>query len=319
MESPTNSIEIRHLRYFLSVAEQGSFTRAATVLHMAQPTLSTQIRQLERRVGGELFVRGQRNVQLTDAGRALLDFAYTAVGAVNRGLAAAQAAGSGASTTLRAVVGSTVDVAPLLREVDRLRRCDPRIRLDLRRADSPERRVADGEADVALLRAPVTDSALWQGVVSIDWLVAVFAADHPLAGKSRPTVTDLIIHGAVELSEGATGLGRATGSPEELLADVVNSGCIGILPMHLVPGAECGLAVRAVRGLEGATTLVVRRRADNIESVVTLTASMTAHASYAVGLTTAGIVTLAEREPAFPQRRTSMLSARPPQHLTRIG
>jgi len=115
-------------------------------------------------------------------------------------------------------------------------------------------------------------------------MLAVFAADHPLARKGRPTLSDLIIHGVVELSEGATGLGRATGSPEELLADVINGRCVGVLPMHLVPGAESGLAVRAVRGLEGATTLIVRRRTDNIDAVVVLTASMTEHTSHVVVL-----------------------------------
>ena len=84
------SIEIRHLRYFVAVAEEGSFTRAARMLHMAQPPLSAQIRQLERRVGGELFVRGTGPVQLTDAGMALLDFAYAAIGAIRRGVAAAR-------------------------------------------------------------------------------------------------------------------------------------------------------------------------------------------------------------------------------------
>jgi DNA-binding transcriptional LysR family regulator len=277
-------IEIRHLRYFLGVAEQGSFTRAATVLRIAQPTLSTQIRQLERQVGAELFVRGQRNVELTEAGRALLDFAYTTVGAISRGIAAAQAAASGASTTLRVVAANTVDVTPLLREVDRFRRRDPRIRLDLRRTDSLERRVVDGEADAALLWAPVTDSTLWHGIVSTEAIVAVVAADHPLAHKSRPTISDLITYGAVELSDGATGLGRATGSPEELLADVVNGGRVGVLPAHLAPGAESGLAVRAVHGLEDAIMLIVRRRTDNTDAVVALTASMTTHPSHVVVL-----------------------------------
>src|SRR5262249_33237147 len=101
VQTSTSSIEIRHLRYFLADAEDGSFTRAATLLHIAQPPLSAQIRQLERRVGGQLFVRGKGPIQLTDAGHALLDFAYTAVGAIRRGLTAAQAAGSSACTTLR--------------------------------------------------------------------------------------------------------------------------------------------------------------------------------------------------------------------------
>jgi DNA-binding transcriptional LysR family regulator len=277
-----SSIEIRHLRYFLGVAEEGSFTRAATLLHTTQPTLSTQIRQLERRVGGELFVRNQGHVQLTDAGRALLDFAYSAVGAIHRGVAAVQAAGSGATTTLTVIAGRTVDVAPLFTAVGKLRRGDPRIRLDLSRADSLERRVVNGEADAALLRAPVSDPALWQGVVSTEPTMAVLAVDHPLARRSRPTVSDVRVHEAMELAEGAVGLGRVTSSPEELLTDVVNGRCVGILPSCLVPDVESGLAVRPVRGLKRATTVIVRRRTDHTDAVVALTALMTAKTNHAV-------------------------------------
>ena len=63
---------MRDLRYFLAVAEQLSFTRAAEALFVSQPALSKQVRGLEARLGTELFTRGHRSIELTDAGRALL-------------------------------------------------------------------------------------------------------------------------------------------------------------------------------------------------------------------------------------------------------
>ncbi len=74
-------MELRHLRYFIAVAEAGSVTVAAEKrLHTAQPSLSRQLRDVEREVGAPLFTRGARGVDLTDAGRAFLVHARVAVG-----------------------------------------------------------------------------------------------------------------------------------------------------------------------------------------------------------------------------------------------
>ncbi len=70
---------LRHIRYFLAVAEQGNFTRAAESLHVSQPTLSQQIKQLEDTLGAPLFDRSGRAVRLTDAGEAWMRYARLAL------------------------------------------------------------------------------------------------------------------------------------------------------------------------------------------------------------------------------------------------
>src|SRR4051812_50079088 len=75
-------MELHHLRYLVAVAEEGSFTRAAAREHVAQPAVSTAVRQLERELGVELLERGRRGVRPTEAGRAVLAHAQTALVAV---------------------------------------------------------------------------------------------------------------------------------------------------------------------------------------------------------------------------------------------
>lgn len=86
-------MELRHLRYFVAVAEEGSLTLAAEKrLHTAQPSLSRQLRDLEEEVGATLFLRGARGVELTPAGRAFLDHARLALSQANEAIAAARRA-----------------------------------------------------------------------------------------------------------------------------------------------------------------------------------------------------------------------------------
>ena len=86
-------MELRHLRYFVAVAEEGSPTVAAERrLHTSQPSLSRQIRDLEYEVGAELMTRGVRGIELTAAGRAFLDHARLAFGQVDAAIEAARSA-----------------------------------------------------------------------------------------------------------------------------------------------------------------------------------------------------------------------------------
>ena len=92
-------MELRHLRYFVAVAEEGSLTVAAQKrLHTAQPSLSRQIRDLERELGVQLLIRGPRGIELTAAGRVFLDHARVALLQVEAAGEAARRAASAAAS-----------------------------------------------------------------------------------------------------------------------------------------------------------------------------------------------------------------------------
>jgi DNA-binding transcriptional LysR family regulator len=94
-------LELRHLRYFIAVAEELHFSRAAERLHMAQPPLSAAIRQLEQDLGTELLLRTTRDVRLTEAGIAFLDGAHRTLAELDRARRQAQRAGAGELGNLR--------------------------------------------------------------------------------------------------------------------------------------------------------------------------------------------------------------------------
>ena len=94
-------VELRHLRYFIAVAEELNFSRAAQRMHMAQPPLSAAIRQLERDLGVDLFVRTTREVRLTDAGRAFLQGARRTLADAERAAEDAKRAAAGQLGRLR--------------------------------------------------------------------------------------------------------------------------------------------------------------------------------------------------------------------------
>ena len=112
MASMTPDIELRHLRYFATVAEDLSFTRAAARLNIAQPALSQQIRQLETRLGATLFVRSPR-VALTPAGTAFLPAARRALTQVQQAAAIATKVGAGRRAVLHVGLTSAASLTRL--------------------------------------------------------------------------------------------------------------------------------------------------------------------------------------------------------------
>jgi DNA-binding transcriptional LysR family regulator len=188
-----DDIEVRELRYFVAVAEELNFSRAAERLRMAQPPLSRAIRQLEHRLGVRLFERDTRRVTLTAAGRTLLEEARAALDVVSAAARRTRRAGSAAPTmVVTAKPGLASGLLQRIAEAYRALPDLPRVEVVVsgyrRQADM----VRDGRVDVALLSWPFDGSGLeWEPLVT-EPRVAAIPAGHPLARRSVLRCGDLV-------------------------------------------------------------------------------------------------------------------------------
>ncbi len=178
------SLELRHLRYFVAVAEELHFGRAAARLHIAQPPLSQQIRQLERLVGTELLRRTSRRVELTPAGAAFLEGARRTLNAAEGTLEVARRVGRGELASVRVGFTDSAAVSIFPAAVRKHRRAFPEVHLDmvegLTRAHVQG--VEDNLLDLGVVRGPVAPSpGVVVETVFREPLVAAIPASHPLA------------------------------------------------------------------------------------------------------------------------------------------
>lgn len=187
-------MEIQQLRVFLAVAEELHFGRAAERLHLAQPPVSRTVRQLERDIGVDLFIRSTRSVQLTAAGSALVAPARDILAAAQQARATALAAGRGeAGTVTLAYAGASthVLVGMLAREV---RRTFPSIvfRLNSQEFALPAlARVLRGEVDISVGRWDFVPAGVQSRVIVEEHLVVAVPASHRLASETEVALADL--------------------------------------------------------------------------------------------------------------------------------
>ncbi|WP_261989137.1 LysR family transcriptional regulator [Streptomyces sp. uw30] len=192
----TMDVHVRDLRYFVAVAEELHFTRAAERLYVSQPALSKQVRALERQLGVELFRRDPQGVTLTGAGEALLPHARRVLDAWSQGAAALEAARAAARGTL--VVGMSTSpgrggLLPAIRS--RFTAAHPDTVLRLRQVSWADATagLADGDADVAFVWLPLPDADRygWTVVARESRLVAL-PETHRLASRPEIDFTDLV-------------------------------------------------------------------------------------------------------------------------------
>jgi len=187
--------ELRHLRYFLAVAEELNFSRAAERLHVAQPALSAQIRAFETLVGCELFQRTTRKVELTPAGEQLLPDAREIVGRADEALARLGALARGQSGALR--VGFVAHAAGET-STEILRRFGgeyPAIEVELvqsRTLEGLQRRVVERKTDAAFVWLPILHGELESVPVTFERKLVAMHPEHRLAAKPAVAPDDLV-------------------------------------------------------------------------------------------------------------------------------
>jgi LysR family hca operon transcriptional activator len=187
-------MELRHLRYFVAVAEEGSLTVAAKRrLHTAQPSLSRQIRDLEYEVGAQLLIRSGRGVELTEAGRVFLDHARLALAQVEAAREGARRAAHPAKPTfaLGFLTGQEMDWLP---EVMRILRDElPTIEVSVSSQYSPDlaQALLRGKLDLAFMRPEPQMPDLDYTVIVKEPLVVVVRSDHRLASRSAVALQDI--------------------------------------------------------------------------------------------------------------------------------
>jgi DNA-binding transcriptional LysR family regulator len=279
-------MDLRHLRYFVAVAEERHFGRAAERLHMAQPPLSQQIRQLETELGVELLHRTTRRVDLTDAGRAYLERARAILADVDAAAHQARrvAAGTVGHLAIGCVGSVTYSLLPALsrRLVEELPGVDFSFRGEMLAPDQAEA-LRTGAIDVALLRPPAAGPWLTVHTLRRDRLVVAVPAGHPLARRARLRAADLagadlIVHSADRRSvmyDVVLGLLRDAGVEPHVrhevgetstLVTLVAGGLgVAIVPEPVTALALDGVVYRPLAGAGAGVDLAVAHRADRGE------------------------------------------------------
>jgi DNA-binding transcriptional LysR family regulator len=249
-------MDLRLLRYFVAVAEERHFGRAAARLHMSQPPLSRAIKQLEADLGMVLLHRSATGVTLTAAGTLLYDEARTLLEQAAQ--VRARVAAAGAPTITIGTIGDSAEEAgPRLAAAFRQRH--PGVDVRIREADftDPTAGVRAGLADIALTRTPFDRTGITTVVLRSDPVGVVLRAEDPLAGRAVVHVRDLADRQWFQLPEGTDPAWRAywngtkpggklrdgpvARTITECLQGTLWNGTVGMMPMgHAVPeGLTC--------------------------------------------------------------------------------
>jgi len=191
--TPNHAMELRHLRYFVAVARERHFRRAAENLGISQPPLSQQIRALENELGVQLLLRSGRRVELTSAGTVFLARAERLLEAAEHAVADARRAQQGMLGKLAiGFIGSAAySILPWILSTFRTR--VPDVELELIQLGTAEqvRALGEGRLDVAMVRPPVGDARLTVQTIYSEKFVVALRASHRLAAQRKVAVREL--------------------------------------------------------------------------------------------------------------------------------
>ncbi len=295
---------MKHLRAFVAVAEELNFTRAAERLHLAQQALSSQIRQLEERVGERLLDRTTRKVELTPAGEALLEHARSVLGGADRAVEAARAAGGGQKVRLTIGFLVPADHEPMGETLSLFaeRRPDVDLRVHFAEVVDPSAGLRSGLADVAVVVGAFDRTGLELQHLWTDPRGVALGADHPLAAKQEISVAEMINEPTFDFTvpdpiyrDFWMAANHRGGRPPKLAAqfrgldgllEAVRAGLgLNIIRERIVNtmGPESGVVFRPVNGLEPAEVCIAWLEGNDSEPVLDLVAA----ARDAFGLETA--------------------------------
>ncbi|MFJ2791383.1 LysR family transcriptional regulator [Streptomyces sp. NPDC087290] len=265
-------MELRTLRYFVAVAEELHFGRAAARLHMSQPPLSRAIKRLETEVGAVLFDRSSAGVALTPVGAVLLDEARALLDRADR-VRVHVAAAVGATTLTVGVLGDSTDPGAS-RLAEAYHRLHPRVEVRVREADltDPTCGLRAGLVDVALTRGPFDETGLSVRVLRADPVGALLRADDPLARHGGLKTADLAGRRWFLFPEGTDAIwqsywnggepreGPVVRAVQECRQAVLWNGTVGMTPLNHEPGA--GLTVVPLIGMEPSRVVVAWNEGD---------------------------------------------------------
>jgi DNA-binding transcriptional LysR family regulator len=278
-------MELRHLRYFVAVADQGGFTRAAEQLGIAQPPLSQQIRQLEQELGVTLFQRLTRGVRLTQAGEILAEQARGILSQQQQFLASAAGLARGEQGQLRVGLAGAVSLAPVvIGAIRQFRQLWPDVVITLEESSSPAvaRALNERTLDVAILRPPVPDA---QGLVMHSLMqeptLVALPSSHPLADQAEVALELLAndplilfprylgpgLHDAILAACQGAGFTPVMGQQAPLVAAMVSLVAAGlgvaIVPASLSQIHAVGATFHAIRAPAPTAELAIATRATN--------------------------------------------------------
>ena len=188
------TLDIRHLRHAVEVADRGNFSRAAERLGIAQPALSQQILKVEREIGFDLFTRHPRGATVTPAGAAFVEDARAAVSAFDDAVerAALRARGGTGQLTVGFITGAALWLTPLI--LSAFAELYPEVDLRVRETDfsDPSGGLGRGDADVAFIRPPIDTPGLWSEVLIERPRFLAVSARHALADRTEVSVSEIL-------------------------------------------------------------------------------------------------------------------------------